>query len=243
MKHCMFRINLFFILVFYFSAVHAQVGWYQVEVIVFEYLNPEPDNEIWPISPGLVNLNNSIELVQQMPATVQGTQPTNQLIPYLVMPDEKYRLKNAYRILQLSREYRPVYHISWQQPGSGSNRAGAVHIQAEDESRLFESTMPPELITEPMQDKFYKSIKLLFDGTIRIRSSAFLYVDIDLAYFKRPENTMVDSPWETADILSHASSAEYVRLRENRRIKLNELYYFDHPSFGVIIQVSRLKTG
>ena len=37
-------------------------------------------------------------------------------------------------------------------------------------------------------------------------------------------------------------SIESVRLTESRRIKLNELHFFDHPLFGVILQVSRYET-
>lgn len=33
------------------------------------------------------------------------------------------------------------------------------------------------------------------------------------------------------------------RLNQNRRIKLNEIHYFDHPKFGIIIQVSPYETG
>ena len=32
-------------------------------------------------------------------------------------------------------------------------------------------------------------------------------------------------------------------MRESRKIKLNELNYFDHPLFGVILQVSRMETN
>ncbi|MCG8324602.1 MAG: peptidoglycan binding protein CsiV [Thiotrichales bacterium] len=32
----------------------------------------------------------------------------------------------------------------------------------------------------------------------------------------------------------------YARIRESRKIKLNEVHYFDHPLFGALIQVSRL---
>jgi hypothetical protein len=35
--------------------------------------------------------------------------------------------------------------------------------------------------------------------------------------------------------------ADYVRLTESRRVRLKELHYFDHPLFGVIVQVTRLE--
>ena len=31
------------------------------------------------------------------------------------------------------------------------------------------------------------------------------------------------------------------RLKENRRLKLNEQHFFDHPKFGLLMQVSRLE--
>ena len=32
-----------------------------------------------------------------------------------------------------------------------------------------------------------------------------------------------------------------LRLKEKRRLKLNEKHYFDHPKFGILLQVSRLE--
>jgi len=242
-------------MVFYLSAVQAEEVWYQVEMIVFEYLSPNLDDEVWPASPGLVSLNNIVELVQELPEeefldakvsnelqpTVQEIQTTNEVMPYLVLPEEEHQLEGIFRVLKLSREYRLVYHIAWQQPGIDNSRAKAVHVQAEDESRLYLPTFPPELLAGPIPDEFYEPIKLLFDGTVRIRSSMFLYVDIDLVYFKKPEILVPDDQIEVMDMLAETISADYVRLNESRRIKLNEFHYFDHPSFGVIIQVRRLE--
>ena len=32
-----------------------------------------------------------------------------------------------------------------------------------------------------------------------------------------------------------------IELKESRKIKLNEIHYFDNPIYGVILQVSRLE--
>ena len=256
MRNNLSRISLFLIMVFYLSAMQAEEVWYQVEMIVFEYLNPNLDDEVWPTSPGLVSLENIVELVQELPeeevldatvtnelqSTVQEIQPSDDVMPYLVLPEEKHQLEGIFRVLKLSREYRPVYHIAWQQPGFDNNRAKAVHVQAEDKSRLYLTTLPPELLAGPIPDEFYEPIKLLFDGTVRIRSSMFLYVDIDLVYFKKPEIVVPEDQLEVMAMLAQSNSADYVRLNETRRIKLNEFHYFDHPSFGVIMQVRRLET-
>lgn len=62
-------------------------------------------------------------------------------------------------------------------------------------------------------------------GGVRIRVTRFLHADVDMAYF----------PPAPAD-----EAAQHVRLQESRKIRLNEVHYFDHPLFGVLLQVSRV---
>ena len=50
-----------------------------------------------------------------------------------------------------------------------------------------------------------------------IRVSQLLYVDLDFVF---------------------GSVNGLVRMKESRKIKLNELNYFDHPLFGVLLMVS-----
>jgi hypothetical protein len=70
-----------------------------------------------------------------------------------------------------------------------------------------------------------------------------MYVDVDLAY--QPENlpgllaSRAGSQAPSGDPLVNPET-EFVRLTETRQIKLEELHYFDHPLFGVLVQVSRL---
>ncbi len=53
-------------------------------------------------------------------------------------------------------------------------------------------------------------------GWIKVYANQLLYVNLDLDF-------------------------NGYRLNEKRRIKLNEKHFFDHPKFGVLIQVSRLE--
>jgi hypothetical protein len=143
-----------------------------------------------------------------------------------------------------------------------------VHVQARRAGNLFELTMPPLLVTDPLPPDFYEPIELIFDGTVRIRSSLYLHVDVDVVLFQpppflaRPEplindpelilqdpdrlirDRLLSGPEFAAAVgdsapLEVENPVDYVRLNETRRIRLNELHYFDHPMFGVILQVSR----
>ena len=61
---------------------------------------------------------------------------------------------------------------------------------------------------------------------------------MDLAYFFQPvPGYLVNGTAETLPVTGE--TAQYSRLRESRRMKLNELHYFDHPLFGLFMRVSR----
>ncbi len=60
------------------------------------------------------------------------------------------------------------------------------------------------------------------DGTLRFYLSRFLHVDLDLALQEK----------------GAATGELSYRLIENRRIKTQELNYFDHPKFGVLLRVT-----
>ncbi len=169
------------------------------------------------------------------------------MIPYRILPASRHRLQGVYQTLRQSRDYRPKYHIAWLQPGQDGSRARALHLQQDDSGSLFELTMPPARVTDPMPTGFYEPVKLLLDGTVRIRSASLLYVDLDMVLFRSPASDSVVIPEQVTDPQLTGSMvpekpAEYVRLTESRRVRLNDLQYFDHPRFGVILQVGRYET-
>lgn len=228
-------------------SLNVEAAWYQVEMVVFEHINPALDGEVWPHNPGLAPLAGSVELLPPAPE-VQDETPVDGLqeeaspfVAYQTLPPERHRLEGIFRVLRYSREYRPLYHLSWQQPGLDGDRARAVHMQMEDPAVLYPVTMPP-LLMDRIPADFYEPVKLLFDGTLKIRSSLFLHVDMDMVLFRSPQTVPAPEQPVTDSgerLLPEPDDADYVRLTETRRIKLNELHYFDHPLFGVILQVSR----
>ena len=60
------------------------------------------------------------------------------------------------------------------------------------------------------------------EGVIRLQRGQYLYVITDMEY--------------------HAPDGIH-RLREKRRVLLNETHYFDHPAFGVLIRVSPVESA
>ena len=127
--------------------------------------------------------------------------------------------------------------------GTGRERqAKPIHIQSEDFEKLFELTMPALMVSDSKPIELYEPTKLIVDGTLQIRSSLYLHVDLDFVLFRKPsiDDAEVREQLEAGLITNRINiPADYVRLTESRRIKLNELHYYDHPLFGVIVQVSR----
>lgn len=230
------------------GAATAQTPWYQVEVIVFAYTNPDSHGELWYQNPGLPDLQNSIELITGAADPIAPSGKTRRdksgkarqplRIPYRELPSSRYRLDGVERILKLSRNYKPLLHVAWQQPGEESENARAVHLEVSRPAAQAPAKGSANTIAAVSED--------LLDGIIRLRVSRFLHVDVDMAYFP-PDPSVLAPPQSVSSQTEDRSDriaphADYVRMIQTRKIKLNELDYFDHPLFGVLLQVSRLQT-
>ena len=208
-------------------STHANAEWYQVEIIIFENLYPDTGGEQWFNNQNLPDIKNSVELVSQ-PLTDAG-----KLIPFLELSPGKYKLGGVYRALRLSKEYRPLLHKAWQQSGvSSQSRAKFVHIKYVEGESINSQVIEG-------QDSFYDPLVKL-DGTVRLRGGHFLHLDIDLAYFfESVPESIIYTVLEDAN--TNFKLTDYTRLIETRKVKLNELHYFDHPLYGVLMMVRRLK--
>ncbi len=250
------RVIIFFCL--FYLPVSVNAAWYHVEVIVFDQLNPDSDGEIWYENPGLPDRSESIELISELAEADNEEQSEEQTInsnielskskgrlqAYLQLPKSRLKLEGVQRVLKLSSEYRPLMHIAWQQPALNARSARPIHLQKYEETIELSDREPESIesmneISE-LSNEYYEPPELIFDGTLRLRSSKFLHVDVDFAYF--PESLAIEENNQSADSnLFVEQQADYVRLTETRKIRLNEINYFDHPLFGVILRVSRLR--
>ncbi|TAJ96021.1 MAG: hypothetical protein EPO31_00975 [Gammaproteobacteria bacterium] len=270
------------------SILPAQAAWYQVEVIVFEYLDPDPGDETWYENPGLPAIGEAMDLLVDppdplppipielepeivtpapvMPKPVAPppepkvktaddpvtladrfgapdageSEPASLLetirIPYYSLAPEDLRLTDVHRSLRTSRDYRPLLHVAWQQEENERGPGRTVHLE-----KPWGPEIAP-LVTMAAPDAPPVMTRML-DGTVRVSIGRFMYVDVDLAY--QPENlpgllaSRAGSQVPSGDPLVNPET-EFVRLTETRQIKLEELHYFDHPLFGVLVQVSRL---
>lgn len=187
----------------------ARAEGYHVEIVIFENLNPSTDGEISQTVLQSPDFSNSIELAG-------GEEAGNS---FKLLSSGFYKLGGIDNQLKSSGKYRPLLHMAWQQPALYGDNARSVHILKSDGGDPGSAGGSP----------------LKIDGTIRIRASQFLHADVDLVYFIDPRSQSVVNTAAPGAPAQPASS----RMRESRRMKLNELHYFDHPLFGMIMHISR----
>jgi hypothetical protein len=257
------RLGLWTVLMLIGMTARAE-SWYQVEVIVFDYLKPDLDGELWFENPGLPPLDYTVELVLARPedsaanpvatpppvqipaATARVEPPKPPPVPYRMLPLERYRLREDLRRLQLSSAYRPLLHVAWMQPGLGTARARSVHL-----SRRAGEAVTPAPDPEPTDATeaaggadILPPPAPIVDGLVRLRDTNVLLLDVDFAYFPQDfARILALQPGVGEGAVDERlldSLADYVRLSESKRVLLNELNYFDHPLFGVLVQISRI---
>ncbi len=199
-----------------FLSVNAQAA-YQVEIIIFEHLFHDAEGEVSHIGLNMPDLSNTI----QLSSDASGGDTS-----YRLLPASMYKLGGVYSELRSSSEYRPILHLAWQQPQLTQSRSKYVHIRKADG-------------IAQQDDSDNALVKL--DGVIRIRSSQFLHADVDLFYFiNELSESFINANAGAQD--ANQIQATFVELNETRRMKLNELHYFDHPVFGMLMRVSRLSS-
>lgn len=116
-----------------------------------------------------------------------------------------------------------------------------------------QSTAPPNPALEP---------EPMLDGIIRVSRNNYLHVDADLLYRpgassnEKPAASAVEMPIEMPPTLSATDTASSetdtaegpvaptdFRMRQSRRVKKGEPNFFDHPRFGLLIQIDQVEAA
>lgn len=140
--------------------------------------------------------------------------------------DDATDIGKAVAILQTNDKYQVLTHKRW--------------IQVAD----AKSSSPVMRVTDPTDD---------LDGTVVFYMSRFLHVDVDLLLkdeSDKKENTApiaagalpvpVSAPGVDSGMNNNSQELVY-RIDESRRIRSNQMNYFDHPKFGVLLEITPME--
>jgi hypothetical protein len=138
--------------------------------------------------------------------------------PFEMIDEKSLRLAGTLRSLRRSTAYQTLLHVGWLQPGSVKD--GKVYLSA--------GGAAPD-----------KSL----EGTVQVNLSRFLHLGVDLV-LNTPVTSAPSAPVSAVanvdvdDPTLPAAPATRFRLTESRRMRSQELHYFDHPKFGVVAQIT-----
>lgn len=211
---------------------------YEVEVLIFAHRTFDPSEERFDYAPSGFSGDTLLreapvfdDTLLSPPLETPPTAPQPELAPPLeppppspeqlaaearvaalrvvpLRPDE-LKLDTEYRRLRNLAAYEPLVHVGWVQPGLPEGESKPLELQTLG-------------IFNPR-------------GSVRVHLSRFLHVTLDLTYQAAAGAAPAA---RSADGLEEIVLAPQYRLRATRSARSNELHYFDHPAFGVLVRVT-----
>jgi hypothetical protein len=182
-----------------------------------------------------------------------------------VMPVEEMSelMKENWRRLRLSGPFRPQQFLAWEQAADEPFPALRLHnlevLLVEDpyaderallaeqalqaaESGSADAMDPDESEEEPgLPDP---TVYYQLDGTVTLRRSRFLHLDLRLDWREPVFAEVSDVPPEPLgepDVPLRPESFLVHRLEQSRLVKTGQIEYFDHPVLGVLAFITRLE--
>jgi Peptidoglycan-binding protein, CsiV len=152
------------------------------------------------------------------PATTEAPGTTEEPVETTAAPfhfrlltPEEFELDGIYATLERLSAYTPLLHGGWVQPGL-----------PEDQARAFDLSLLGTVNPR---------------GSIELYVSRFLHLNVDLSY--QAQSVGEQYGWHGTDpsSLGAFSLAPRYNLHAERRLRSGEVHYFDHPAFGVLVQI------
>lgn len=198
-----------------FAVEADDTPWYEIELIIFEPVDPPVTTEKWPAVIEEPVLDNAVELLP--PAGPQVTPAAFQQLDA-----SRLQLTPQVKRLTAGNRYRVLLHTGWRQPLQENGPGTPVYI-----SSLPRSARPgnnPETVPESY-----------VDGVITLLLTRYLHFKAHLVY----TNPEVDLARQISQQDNSSAVIERFVMKESRRVKRQELHYFDHPYFGMVARVIR----
>lgn len=110
-------------------AQQAALPSYDVELVIFQHLGGGATEEVWNLEPTTdapIGVDDDVSPFDAVPSDASNA-PTQTFPP---LPATKFRLTAIEDQLRRSRNYRPLAHIGWTQPGYARNAAPFIPLSS-----------------------------------------------------------------------------------------------------------------
>jgi hypothetical protein len=205
---------------------------YRVEVVVFSKITPSAYNsETWPL---IIRNSKLLSPDKQLQQLIKLNS-----INYQVIPPEFNQLNNIEKALR-KNNYKILVHQSWQQT-MPLNKKKAIPIQITG-GQLY--SKGGHLVNSTTENSSGGYVENELKGNIIISLNRYFNVDFNLM-LNEPKKAL--PPLNNEDLLTINSanpndSFQHFRLLQSRRTRSGELNYIDHPLFGVLFKISKIKS-
>lgn len=195
-----------------------EVRRYTIEMIIFKYAQSvSAGNEIFPGEQPPRDELYPDDDRSPIGELSRATSPTDiaprvlRDVEFARLARDEYTMDEIMARLRRLEVYNPIMHFGWTQ-----------------------ITWPEEQ-TRPIQLASIARPPQGLDGTLTLYLSRFLHLVVDLQLDAPGNANFDDTRMDTM-----VGPVRY-RIQENRILRTDELRYFDHPKFGVLVKVSRVE--
>ncbi len=150
---------------------------------------------------------------QQMPNTTNAINLsyTNNQSAYRLLPRSSFNMAQQAAALRRKANYRILSHIAWEQPLPDPHNAHSVLISAGSNNGWNLNGI----------------ITLSRVGLINVASNLILNMPVSELSSTEQNTTFANRGFAS------------FQLRQHQRMRVNEIHYFDHPLFGMLVEVTR----
>ncbi|QDO84746.1 hypothetical protein FM037_17910 [Shewanella psychropiezotolerans] len=176
----------------------------------------------------------------------------------VLLANSQNQFKDIISKLSRERGTKSLLHMTWQQAMQPRRRAKPVRIfSGKDYSSRFElngqSTLSQTTQSDVPEFDFlggsfgvveHKAVWKL-DGTINIYLDHYLYVETALNLREEGTKTLDvmrdNTRYNSSEVNLSTPFLYSFPMKQNRRVRSDEVHYFDHPRMGMILQIRKMQ--
>ena len=218
---------------------------YKVELIVFAHVTPQGLlSEDWPAMPVLPRMQRVYDL-KSMPQVIglsnQNDTPASpapaQL--YQILSPTNLTLTKEANKLNANGNYPILVHVAWLQPGLPIRNAKRIHIYG---GQAYTATGQLATAISPLNLNGNSAalptpntnIQWQLNGYVRVSKPYLFQLHADLV-LTIPKQLLAQVSTTAA---SQLKTNQFI-LQQTFRMRLGQLYYIDHPLFGILAEVTK----
>ncbi|MCL1139810.1 peptidoglycan binding protein CsiV [Shewanella pneumatophori] len=181
----------------------------------------------------------------------------------VLLAQSQSQFKDIMATISREKGTSSLLHMTWQQSMLPRNRAVPVKLfSGHDYSEEYEFNGQPieannnssefgnfEFFSSQLSNNSQKPV-WKFDGTINIYLQHYLFIETDFRLREAGSKTVTLASSElradsnTVETASQEVTTPFlysIPMTQNRRVRSDEVHYFDHPKMGMIIQIRKME--